>query len=80
MGEERPWEKCHPPDVHWHAPIEMAPLPVLFDAFNETGDPGAPKAPRTFLVDKLGRHALPAQLEFRDALPTTAVGKLSKKE
>ena len=35
MGEERPWEKCHPPDVHWHAPIEMAPLPVQYDAFTE---------------------------------------------
>jgi long-chain acyl-CoA synthetase len=35
---------------------------------------------RTFLADKLGRHELPAHLEFRDALPRTAVGKLSKKE
>ena len=33
-----------------------------------------------FLADKLGRHELPAHLEFRDALPKTAVGKLSKKE
>jgi len=35
---------------------------------------------RAFLTDKLGRHELPAHLEFRDALPKTAVGKLSKKE
>jgi long-chain acyl-CoA synthetase len=35
---------------------------------------------RTFLADKLGRHEMPARLEFRDALPKTAVGKLSKKE
>jgi long-chain acyl-CoA synthetase len=35
---------------------------------------------RDFLVDKLGRHELPASLEFRDALPRTAVGKLSRKE
>jgi long-chain acyl-CoA synthetase len=35
---------------------------------------------RAFLSDKLGRHELPAYLEFRDALPKTAVGKLSKKE
>ncbi len=35
---------------------------------------------RAFLSDKIGRHELPAQLEFRDALPKTAVGKLSKKE
>ncbi len=35
---------------------------------------------RTFLADKLGRHELPAALEFRNVLPKTAVGKLSKKE
>src|SRR5215510_7994795 len=35
---------------------------------------------RAFLADKLGRHELPAELEFRDTLPKTAVGKLSKKE
>jgi long-chain acyl-CoA synthetase len=35
---------------------------------------------RAFLADKIGRHEMPAQLEFRDALPKTAVGKLSKKE
>ena len=35
---------------------------------------------REFLADKLGRHELPAALEIRDALPRTAVGKLSKKE
>jgi long-chain acyl-CoA synthetase len=35
---------------------------------------------RAFLADKLGRHEMPAHLEFRDALPKTTVGKLSKKE
>jgi long-chain acyl-CoA synthetase len=35
---------------------------------------------RDFLADKLGRHELPAHLEFRSTLPKTAVGKLSKKE
>jgi long-chain acyl-CoA synthetase len=34
---------------------------------------------RIFLADKLGRHELPSALEFRDALPRTAVGKLSRK-
>jgi long-chain acyl-CoA synthetase len=33
-----------------------------------------------FLADKLGRHEVPAQLEFRENLPRTAVGKLSKVE
>jgi long-chain acyl-CoA synthetase len=35
---------------------------------------------RSFLADKLGRHEMPAAVEFRDALPRTAVGKLSRKE
>ncbi len=35
---------------------------------------------RAFLADKIGRHEMPAHLEFRDSLPKTAVGKLSKKE
>jgi long-chain acyl-CoA synthetase len=35
---------------------------------------------RAFLADKIGRHEMPAHLEFRDALPKTPVGKLSKKE
>jgi long-chain acyl-CoA synthetase len=35
---------------------------------------------RAFLSDKLGKHEMPAALEIRDALPRTAVGKLSKKE
>jgi long-chain acyl-CoA synthetase len=35
---------------------------------------------RAFLADKIGRHEMPAHLEFRDTLPKTTVGKLSKKE
>jgi long-chain acyl-CoA synthetase len=34
---------------------------------------------RTFLADKLARHELPAALEFREQLPRTPVGKLSRK-
>ncbi|HUK60583.1 MAG TPA: dicarboxylate--CoA ligase PimA [Stellaceae bacterium] len=35
---------------------------------------------REFLADRLGRHELPAALEFRDSLPKTAVGKVSRRE
>jgi long-chain acyl-CoA synthetase len=35
---------------------------------------------KSFLADKIGRHEMPAELEFRDRLPRTAVGKLSKVE
>lgn len=34
----------------------------------------------TFLAPKLSKIELPSQIEFRDALPKTMVGKLSKKE
>ncbi len=33
-----------------------------------------------FLENKLGKHELPREIEFRDSLPKTMVGKLSKKE
>ena len=35
---------------------------------------------QAFLADKVGRHEMPTALEFRPALPRTAVGKLSKVE
>ena len=35
---------------------------------------------RAFLKDKLGRHEMPKHIEFRDELPKTMIGKLSKKE
>jgi long-chain acyl-CoA synthetase len=51
-----------------------------FIQLKSTREPFTLEELRAFLADKLGRHELPAQLEFRDALPKTAVGKLSKKE
>ncbi len=35
---------------------------------------------KDFLKDKLGKHEMISGLEIREALPRTAVGKLSKKE
>ena len=35
---------------------------------------------KSFLKDKLGRHELPAEMELRESLPKTPIGKLSKKE
>jgi long-chain acyl-CoA synthetase len=35
---------------------------------------------RAFLTGKIGRHELPAALDFVDELPRTAVGKLSRHE
>ena len=33
-----------------------------------------------FLRERLGKHEIPRHIEFRDALPKTLIGKLSKKE
>lgn len=33
-----------------------------------------------FLKDKLGKHEMPREVEFREELPKTLIGKLSKKE
>ncbi len=35
---------------------------------------------KAFLAERLGRHEIPAALELREALPKTAVGKLSRRE
>jgi long-chain acyl-CoA synthetase len=35
---------------------------------------------KTFLKDKLGRHEMPTHVEFRDELPKTMIGKISKKD
>jgi long-chain acyl-CoA synthetase len=51
-----------------------------FVQLKDNARPFTLEALRAFLADKLGRHELPAHLEFREALPKTAVGKLSKKE
>jgi long-chain acyl-CoA synthetase len=45
-----------------------------------TAEPFTIEALKAFLADKLGRHEIPAAVEFRDALPRTAVGKLSRRE
>ena len=38
------------------------------------------EALREFLADKLARFEMPREIEFRDELPKTMIGKLSKKE
>ena len=35
---------------------------------------------KAFLADELGKHEMPKHIEFRDELPKTMIGKLSKKE
>jgi long-chain acyl-CoA synthetase len=38
------------------------------------------EAMKVFLKDRLGKHEMIGAMEVRDALPKTAVGKISKKE
>ena len=51
-------------------------------AFVKLGEGAALEADEllAFLRDKLGRHEAPKHIEFRDELPKTMIGKLSKKE
>jgi long-chain acyl-CoA synthetase len=54
--------------------------PKAFVKLKDGSDSLTSEALRTFLEDRLGRHELPSEIEFRDELPKTPVGKLSKKE
>ncbi len=49
-----------------------------FVALREGADPFTLDELRGFLADKVGKHEMPQQLEIRDALPRSAVGKLIK--
>ncbi len=51
-----------------------------FVKLRDGAEPFSLEALRGFLADKLGPQEMPATLAFRDALPRTAVGKLSRKE
>jgi long-chain acyl-CoA synthetase len=77
--------------IYEHPAVEEAAVIAIADGYRGEAakafvklKPGA--APftleelRQFLADKLGRHELPAALEFRDFLPKTPVGKVSRRE
>ena len=53
--------------------------PVAFVELR-AGEAVTEAALRAFLADRLSRIEMPKRIEFRDRLPRTAVGKLSKKE
>ena len=54
--------------------------PKAFVKLKTSSDGLSADALHTFLEERLGRHELPSEIEFRDELPKTSVGKLSKKE
>jgi len=51
-----------------------------FITLKQDAQPFTVDALRDFLTGKIGKHELPAALEFRDQLPRTPVGKLSRHE
>ncbi len=77
--------------VYEHAAVEECTVIGVPDAYRgqaakafiklrDGAEPFTIEALREFLADKLGKHELPSALEFRESLPRTAVGKLSRKE
>jgi len=55
-------------------------VPKAFVKLKDPKDPLTAEELREFLRKRLGKHEIPAAIEFRTELPKTMVGKLSKKE
>ena len=58
----------------------LGEVPKAFVSLKHPDENLTPEELQMFLKDKLGKHERPAQIEFRDDLPKTMIGKLSKKE
>lgn len=58
----------------------LGETPKAFVKLRTTVDPITVDELMTFIKPKIGKHERPSQIEFRDELPKTMVGKLSKKE
>ncbi len=77
--------------IYEHAAVEECTVVGIADSYRgqaakafvklrDGAEPFSLEELRAFLADKLGRHEMPAAVEFREQLPRTAVGKLSRKE
>lgn len=58
----------------------LGETPKAFVKLRAAGDPVTDEELMVFIKPKIGKHERPSQIEFRDELPKTMVGKLSKKE
>ncbi|MDA9771379.1 long-chain fatty acid--CoA ligase [Emcibacteraceae bacterium] len=58
----------------------LGETPKAFVKLRTTIDPITADELMAFIKPKIGKHERPSQIEFRDELPKTMVGKLSKKE
>ena len=54
--------------------------PKAFVKLKDTTEPLSAEKLLEFLRERLGKHELPTEIEFRAELPKTMIGKLSKKE
>lgn len=55
-------------------------VPKAFVVLKNPDEPLGQDELLAFLAEHIGKHELPREIEFRDALPKTMIGKLSKKE
>ncbi|MBT5187818.1 MAG: long-chain fatty acid--CoA ligase [Kordiimonadaceae bacterium] len=58
----------------------LGETPKAFVKLKDLNDPLTDQELLDFIKPKIGKHERPSQIEFRDELPKTMVGKLSKKE
>ena len=58
----------------------LGETPKAFVKLRAAGDPVTEEELMAFIKPKIGKHERPSKIEFRDELPKTLVGKLSKKE
>lgn len=58
----------------------LGETPKAFVKLRAKAEPVTAEALMAFIKPKIGKHERPSQIEFRDELPKTMVGKLSKKE
>jgi long-chain acyl-CoA synthetase len=54
--------------------------PKAFVKLKKGSEPLSEEKLMAFIKPKIGKHERPSQIEFRDSLPKTLIGKLSKKE
>lgn len=58
----------------------LGETPKAFVKLKATAEPLTEDELKAYIKPKIGKHERPSQIEFRDELPKTMVGKLSKKE
>ena len=67
--------------IRWPASTDYrGESPKAFVKLKEGAEPVDEAGMIAFLKERLGKHEIPGEVEFRTELPKTLIGKLSKKE